>query len=420
MAERTAKEWLEAEVKRLASEARTMTTLAESENRNLSDDERIRVEGIIHDTNGLKAQIAGIDDNKRLIEAVENASAFGQGEPTTAPEDAKSLGEAFVRSDGYRGLKARGLTGSFTSGPVEFGSKVGDGGTPSATVVVNTSAGFGGALPLQPQVLSTLGPVEEPLSIAGLFGQGTATQNSIVYLEETTTQTLLGNQPYSGQSSAATITAQATAKPSVFVDFTKRSTSIEKIAAFLPISEEMLEDEPQISSYINSRLTVFVRQAEEAYLVNKLLGSGIATSSALTLLGISTANMFDQIAAGILQVQVGSGLQPDAVLIHPVDFWKMATTKSTSSGDYFSGGPYAAPSRNPWGVQVVVTREAMLGNPLVGAFNDAATLFRKGGLTVEASNSHADYFRKNLTALRAEERLGLVVLRPGAFCKVSA
>lgn len=416
--ETTAKEWLEREVKRLARQAQDITNLAEGENRSLTDDERLKIEGIIGDTSELKVQIAGIDDNRRLLDAVEAASSFGQGEPTAAPGDAKTLGEAFVRSDGYRGLKARGLTGSFTSGPVEFGTKVGDGGTPPATVVVNS--GMGGALPLQPQVLPTLGPVEEPLSIAGLFSQGTATQNSIVYLEETTTQTLLGNQPYSGQSSAATTTAQVGAKPSVFVDFTKRSTSIEKIAAFLPISEEMLEDEPQISSYINARLTVFVRQAEEAYLMNKLLGSGIATSSALTLLGISTANLFDQIAAGILQVQVGSGLQPDAVVIHPVDFWKMATTKSTASGDYFSGGPYSAPSRNPWGVSVVVTREAMLGNPLVGAFNDAATLFRKGGLSVEASNSHADYFRKNLTALRAEERLGLVVLRPAAFVKVSA
>ena len=179
----------------------------------------------------------------------------------------------------------------------------------------------------------------------------------------------------------------------------------------------MLEDEPQIASYINGRLVVFVRQAEEAYLVNKLLGSGIGTADASNDIGGS--NMFDAIAAGILSCQTVGGLDPDAVLIHPQDFWKMATSKDGVNGGYFSGGPYAAPSRSPWGIQTVVTREAMNGFPLVGAFREGATLWRKGGLSVEASNSHSDYFRKDLTALRAEERIGLTVLRPKAFVKVT-
>ena len=34
---------------------------------------------------------------------------------------------------------------------------------------------------------------------------------------------------------------------------------------------------------------------------------------------------------------------------------------------------------------------------------------------VEASNSHSDYFQRNLTAIRAETRLALAVYRPEAF-----
>lgn len=413
---KSAKEYLEAEVKRLVEQAREITRSAEAENRTLTDDERMKVEGLIQETNTLKSRIAEQDDNERLMEAIENASSVASGEPTVVDDDYKTVGEAFTKSEGYKRLMARTLSGNWTSGPVEIKGSVTDG----AGSTVHSITDAGGSLPLQPQVAPMLGPVEEPLSIAALFAQGTATQNSIVYLEETTQQTLLGQQPYSGQSSLAKTTAEATAKPAVFVDFTKRSTSIEKIAAFLPISDEMLEDEPQIASYINGRLVVFVRQAEEAYLVNKLLGSGIAVADASDLaLGGASPNMFDAIAAGILTCQIGSGLNPDAVLIHPVDFWKMATTKDGTNGGYFSGGPYASPATSPWGIRTVVTREAINGFPLVGAFREGATVWRKGGLSVEASNSHSDYFRKNLTALRAEERLGLTVLRPKAFVKVS-
>jgi len=42
-------------------------------------------------------------------------------------------------------------------------------------------------------------------------------------------------------------------------------------------------------------------------------------------------------------------------------------------------------------------------------------LFRKGGLRLEASNSHTDFFTRNLTAIRAESRLVLGIRRPAAF-----
>jgi hypothetical protein len=40
-------------------------------------------------------------------------------------------------------------------------------------------------------------------------------------------------------------------------------------------------------------------------------------------------------------------------------------------------------------------------------------------VSVEATNSHDTYFIKNLSMLRAEERLGLGVFRPSAFTAVS-
>ncbi len=44
---------------------------------------------------------------------------------------------------------------------------------------------------------------------------------------------------------------------------------------------------------------------------------------------------------------------------------------------------------------------------------------RRGGVTVEATNSHDNYFALNLVAIRAESRAALCVFRPVAFTAVS-
>jgi HK97 family phage major capsid protein len=55
----------------------------------------------------------------------------------------------------------------------------------------------------------------------------------------------------------------------------------------------------------------------------------------------------------------------------------------------------------------------------VGAFKQAATVYRKGGVRVESTNSHASDFTSNLVTVRAEERVALAVRRPFGFVKVT-
>lgn len=415
---KSAMEYLQSEVTRASAKAKGIARKAEDEDRALTSDERMEVEGLIAEANKNKARVQEMADNAALLEAIDDAGVQGaNGTPTVEQaKDAGTLGEAFTRSSAYKGLKARGLTGKWTTGPVEFAAKLDDNGGASGGNTVVSITGAGGDLPLSPQVLPILGPVEQRLYVSDLFGQATATQNSIVYLEETSTTPGALNAAFTPANAAtadAVTTAEGALKPAAFVDFTKRSATIEKIAAFLPISDEMLEDEPQIASYINQRLPLFVRQAEEAYVTAELLAAGIGAADSNEVGG---SNLFDAIAAGIMVCQLESGLEPDSLAINPADFWAMSVLRAQDGdGAYFSGGPYAGPARNPWGLRTVVTSTVAAGSPIVGAFREGATVFRRGGLSVEASNSHADYFLRNLTAVRAEERLALVVLRPSAF-----
>jgi HK97 family phage major capsid protein len=68
---------------------------------------------------------------------------------------------------------------------------------------------------------------------------------------------------------------------------------------------------------------------------------------------------------------------------------------------------------------VILSTVVGLGTALVGSFGSAAHLYRRGGVTVEASNSHSTYFTSDLVALRAEQREALAVFRPSAFTAVS-
>ncbi len=63
-------------------------------------------------------------------------------------------------------------------------------------------------------------------------------------------------------------------------------------------------------------------------------------------------------------------------------------------------------------MQVLVTSAITVGTALVGAFGEGAAIFRKGGVTVEATNSHGTYFASDITTIRAELRLALGVFRP--------
>jgi hypothetical protein len=91
--------------------------------------------------------------------------------------------------------------------------------------------------------------------------QGTTNSATVRYLLETT------------NTNAAAATDEGAAKPESAITFTQVDEPVRKVATFLPVSDEMLEDMAQIRSYLDNRLRLFVQQAEEAQLLS---GSGTA------------------------------------------------------------------------------------------------------------------------------------------------
>src|SRR5262249_39746942 len=128
----------------------------------------------------------------------------------------------------------------------------------------------------------------------------------------------------------------------------------------------------------------------------------------------------DAIAQQIAAIENAQGLPVDGIVLNGSDWLTLGLLK-TDTGEYLMGSPFASSGpRTLFGRAVAVTPKIAQGTALVGSFRTGrGQLFTKGGVSVAATNSHADFFVKNLVAIRAEIRAALAVYRPAAFGKVT-
>jgi HK97 family phage major capsid protein len=250
------------------------------------------------------------------------------------------------------------------------------------------------------------------LTVGDLLPQGTTDSNALMFLQEKT------------YTNAAAAVLEGNPKPESTMVFQQATSPVQKIAHWLPVTEEMLEDFAAIRSYIDARLQLGLDLTEEDELLN---GSGIAPhlTGLMTVAGMTATvargadSIADAIFKQITAITVTSFIQPDAIVMNPMNWQTVQLTKN-ANGNYLGSGPWSnAQPPQLWGLPVASTPAMVANTALVGGFRMGAQEFTKGGVRVEVSNSHNDFFVKNLVAIRAEERLALCIYRPAAFGKVT-
>jgi HK97 family phage major capsid protein len=210
--------------------------------------------------------------------------------------------------------------------------------------------------------------------------------------------------------------AEAGTKPESTLGYTEPTEPIKKIATVLPISDELLEDAPSLQAYLNSRLTLFVKVEEERQLLrgtgtNELVGLMHASRGINT----TTKGAADDNATGLAKVIANTAasafVEPTAIIMHPTNWLNTRLLRDGTggtAGQFLGGGPFTGAYGNPgqpgifgaslWGVPVVLSNTVGVGTAVVGAFQTAAHIWRRGGVSVEATNSHSHWFVRNLTA----------------------
>jgi HK97 family phage major capsid protein len=210
-------------------------------------------------------------------------------------------------------------------------------------------------------------------------------------------------------------------KPESGITFTLANAPVVTLAHFIPVSRQVLDDAPQLESYVNSRLTYGLKLEEEDQILNGngLSGniSGLLTSGNNVVYNRAATGdtSIDALRKAITQAALAE-YPVDTIVINPADWEAIELTKATD-GQYITANPMNAMPAQLWGKRIVPTNSIAAGTFLVGAFMMGAQIWDRMDAAVQISYEDGDNFKKNMATLLAEERLALTVYRPAAFIK---
>ena len=386
-----------------AVQAKAIATKAQTEDRALTTDEIAEVTGFIEQIKSFDASIKASIDAQSILDSIQ---AMPEAEKKNADGTEVTLGRHFVKS-AFGKLSAGGR---FDVTAPEFKA--------AADTHLTTTTGVGIILPEYDTTIVT-GKRERP-TVADWLGTGSLSGNTLVYFTES-----------AAVEGAVGTVAEGAKKPQLhFPAYDPVTETLKKIAGYIKVSSEMSEDAAFLVSEIEGRLLYQLQLAEEAQLLNGLgTGTnirGILQRSGVQAVAATAANLFDKIYESITAVEQVTGLVADGIVINPVDYQRLRLTKD-GNGQYIAGGPFQGQYgngeilENPalWGKRTIVTPAIAAGTILVGAGKLGATVYRKGGLTIQATNTNEDDFINNKITILSEERLALAVRRPSAFVKIT-
>lgn len=368
---------------------------------------------LVDEIEPLQEAVLAAEDNERALKAMRQTRGR-QIDPEAEivdrngddDEDVLTIGAKSVRELLRVGMDSNGLKSVRQGGRGLHGFR-GELGELAVKTLI-TSADL---TPLEERSARIQPYAAEERTIADLMLAGTTTAQKVTYFEETTF------------TNNAAETDEGALKPESALDFTLREDNVRKIATWVPVTDEMMEDVPAFESYLRARLGFMVKAREEQQLLDGD-GTGVNILGVYRRTGVQTVTGYgmstiDSILKAITNVQKNAFIEPTAMAIAPDDWFDVRTSKDTT-GNYLLGpATESASDARPWGLQVRVTTFARANTALVGAFNQAQ-VYRRSGIAIAISTENEDYFTKNKLAVRAEERLALAVYRPAAFCKVEA
>jgi hypothetical protein len=371
-----------------------------------------------------------------MTEPTATAAALALQQGLTTPEEIKTLGEMFTSSDEFKDMRARGRV---ESQPMEVKginniAESGSYGVKDVYSAMNTS---GTAKPFgRTQIEPMIRRQYRQFRVRDLFPSANTDAALIEYFKaegyvggDTT-----GNKARSIRERAASDGVSAGnavfgLKPQTTLKFSSANSPVRTIAHWEAAHRNVLDDEPQLRSIIDTELMYGLRLEEDRQI---LKGSG-ANDELLGLLNTPGIQAYTQQAAAAGPPAIAAEPKSDALrraatrvlvanyqstgfILNPFDWEDIELQKGTGDGQYmlFTNIAVGAETR-VWRQPVVETIAMDEGKFLTGAFGLGAKLYDRQVANIRTAEQHADFFVRNAIVILAEERLALTVQRPEAF-----
>jgi len=409
---------------------------AEAEDRDFTAEERESLKKAMAEATDIKNQIkarADTDDgikaalaefaNDLVDGAAPKNNPFGQGQLGAG----KSLGERFTNSPEFTSWKNQWPGGripenlkGFQAPPVEFSGL--------KALITGASDTSGGALvDSDRRGLLDFGTFQRPLTLRDVITSGTTGSDAVEYVRVTAftnsaapvPEATSSASPVADEDGVLEPVAGAGVKPESNLTLLKVTTPVKTIAHWVPVTRRAISDAGQLRTLIDSFLSYGLEEELEDQIFNGD-GNGENFEGLITVADVQTqawdTDILTTSRKARTKVRTVGRATPNAYVLHPLD-WEKIDLLQDNEARYFFGGPMQIGTPRLWGLPVIESEAATPGIGWVGDFR-MAVLWDREQSSITVSDSHADFFIRNLIAILAELRAAFGVIRPKAFVEI--
>lgn len=283
------------------------------------------------------------------------------------------------------------------------------------TLLTGASSTSAGALVVNERTnIIDMGTFYRPLTIMSLLTMGTTNSDTVEYVRQGT------HTNNAAPTAEATATGDGTgAKPESAMALSIVTEVVKTVAHWIPATRRALADAGQLRTLIDSFLRYGLEEEMEDQILN---GNGLGENftGIYNTTGTSTQAYDTDLLTTTRKARTKVGTSgrgtPTGFLMHPTD-WEAFDLLKDNEARYFFGGPSAIGTPRLWGLPVIESEANASGAALVADWRLAALWMREQS-QILVSDSHSDFFVRNLIAILAEERAAFGVIRPAAFVEI--
>lgn len=371
---------------------------------------------------GLEDQVKDIREQAGMYERNEQRQkdygqpASGERLPTPKGGDerqqrAMSLGEQFVNDPGYQTW----FKANFPNGHVPDRASVKSPGVSVKTLITGVSSTSAGALVVNERLsIIDEGTSYRPITVLDLISSGTTGSDTVEFVRQGTHTNNAAPVPEAASTGDATA-----AKPESAMVLAIVTEVVKTIAHWIPATRRALSDAGQLRTLVDTFLRYGLREELSDQVLNGS-GSGENFTGIYNTANTSTqawdTNILTTTRKARTKVRTLGRATPTGYLFHPTD-WETIDLLQDNEARYYFGGPSAIGNPRLWGLPVVEDEANTVGAGLCADWR-LAMLWDREQTQILVSDSHSDFFIKNLLAILAEMRAAFGVIRPAAFVEM--